>query len=177
MQTFPVKGQRPLKDHKIPQIKALAHQSVKWKNHGVAMMCAEEASHHKTKSLKSVLEILQALEIPPAAWLKTAHAGALKIERPAPGSHYVYVILLFDPDRAKDPFGLYVGESANPPDVRFGQHRRGYKASKAVKKYGISLLPSLFEHINPFSKGQNLEVQAELAEVFRIAGFWLEGGH
>ena len=36
MQTFPVKGQRPLKDRSIAQIKALAHQSVKWKNHGVA---------------------------------------------------------------------------------------------------------------------------------------------
>ena len=141
------------------------------------MLCAEEASHRKTKSLKAAFEILQALKVPPAAWLTKAHAAALKIERPAPGSHYVYVILLFDPDRAKDPFGLYVGESANPPDVRFGQHRCGYKASKAAKKYGISLLPSLYEHINPFSKRENLVVQADLAEVFRTAGFWVEGGH
>ena len=36
MQTFPVKGQRLLKDHSIAQIKALTHQSVKWKNHRVA---------------------------------------------------------------------------------------------------------------------------------------------
>ena len=177
MQTFPVKGQRPLKDRSIAQIKALAHQSAKWKNHGVAMLCAEEASHRKTKSLKAVLEILQALEIPPAAWLKKAHVAALKIERPAPGSRYVDAILLFDANRAKDPFGLYVGESANPPDVRFGQHRSSYKASKAVKKYGICRLPSLYEHINPFSKAKILVVQADLAEVFRTAGFWVEGGH
>jgi len=87
------------------------------------------------------------------------------------------VILLFDPDRAKDPFGLYVGESANPPNVRFGQHRCGYRSSRKVRKWGICLLPSLYEHINPMPKSDRKIVEKALWSAFSVAGFWVEGGH
>lgn len=55
-------------------------------------------------------------------------------------SHSVYVILLRDPRRA-DPWGLYVGQTARDPDWRFDQHRAGYKAGGAARRFGVQLLP------------------------------------
>jgi len=65
MQMNPIKAKRPLKEWSATQIRALAAESVKWKNNGVAMLCAEETSHRKTLVLKSVIKIIQSLDIPP----------------------------------------------------------------------------------------------------------------
>lgn len=92
-------------------------------------------------------------------------------------SHSVYVILLWDPRRA-EPFGLYVGQTARDPDWRFDQHKQGYKASGAVRRFGVRLLPELTAHLNPLRGWESLELEAGLAEEFRRAGVpWVEGGH
>lgn len=44
-------------------------------------------------------------------------------------------------DRMAGKVCLYVGSTANPPEVRWEQHRTGYKSSSIVRKYGKSLLP------------------------------------
>jgi hypothetical protein len=95
----------------------------------------------------------------------------------APGaSHSVYVILLHDPS-AGGRWGLYVGQTSRDPDLRFDQHKAGYKASRAVRRFGIGLLPSLVEHLNPMKGRESVELEAALATGFRNAGIWIEGGH
>lgn len=91
--------------------------------------------------------------------------------------HSVYVILLHDPARGQ-PHGLYVGQTARDPDVRFDQHKAGYRASGAVRRFGMQLLPELVVHLNPLRQWESLELEAALAETFTAAGVrWVEGGH
>jgi hypothetical protein len=87
------------------------------------------------------------------------------------------VILLHDPRRG-ERWGLYVGQTSRDPDWRFDQHKAGYKASGAVKRFGIRLLSDLVEHLNPMSGPESLVMEAALAKAFRASGVpWVEGGH
>lgn len=114
-------------------------------------------------------------------WMTRAKSAALRLGAATarqPGArHSVYVILLHDP-RLIGRWGLYVGQTARDPDWRFDQHKAGYKASGAVKRFGVCLLPELVEHLNPMSGWESLELEASLADAFRAAGVsWVEGGH
>jgi predicted GIY-YIG superfamily endonuclease len=95
-----------------------------------------------------------------------------------PGAgHSVYVVLLRDATMA-GRWGLYVGQTARDPDLRFDQHRAGYKSSGAVRRFGVRLVPELVAHLNPMRRWEALEIEAALAEAFRAAGVaWVEGGH
>ena len=101
------------------------------------------------------------------------HATTLASSR---AKHSVYVVLLHKsafPQR----WGLYVGQTSRDPDWRFDQHKLGYKASGAVKRFGVHLLPELFEHLNPIVQWESLELEAALADAFRKARVeWVEGG-
>jgi predicted GIY-YIG superfamily endonuclease len=91
--------------------------------------------------------------------------------------HRVYVVLLEDRRRACR-WGLYVGETSQDADVRFDQHKTGYKASRYANRFGVRLLPDLVEHLNPMKRWEGLELEAALAEEFRRVGVpWVEGGH
>jgi predicted GIY-YIG superfamily endonuclease len=91
--------------------------------------------------------------------------------------HSVYVVLLHDPRRA-GRWGLYVGQTSRDPDWRFDQHKSGYKASGAVRRFGVRLLPGFVEHLNPMKEWESLDIEAALADAFRDAGIpWIEGGH
>jgi hypothetical protein len=92
-------------------------------------------------------------------------------------AHSVYVVLLHDPRRG-GRWGLYVGQTSRDPDWRFDQHKLGYKASSAVRRFGVRLLPHLFDHLNPMLEWESLELEAALAGAFQDAGVtWVEGGH
>jgi predicted GIY-YIG superfamily endonuclease len=91
--------------------------------------------------------------------------------------HCVYVVLLHDPGR-REAWGLYVGQTVRDPDVRFDQHKAGYKASGVVRRFGVRLLPDMVAHLNPMRRWEALELEAGLAEEFRMAGIpWIAGGH
>jgi predicted GIY-YIG superfamily endonuclease len=114
-------------------------------------------------------------------WMKTAERIALSFGASTRGArraaHSVYVIFLHDGARGGRS-GLYVGQTSRDPDWRFDQHKSGYKASSAVRRYGIRLLPHLYEHLNPLLGWESLELEAGLAEAFQEAGIpWVEGGH
>jgi predicted GIY-YIG superfamily endonuclease len=118
---------------------------------------------------------------PGPAWLAAAERAALSLKattRRARGAgQSVYVVLLFDP-RRDDPWGLYVGQTSRDPDLRFDQHKAGYKASGAARRFGRKLLPELTAHLNPMRRWEALELEAALAEAFQAAGVgWVEGGH
>lgn len=103
--------------------------------------------------------------------------------------HNVYVILL-DSKVAKHPTVLrinpkrdprkpcvYVGMSGLPPEHRFENHKHGYKAAWVVEKYGVRLLPELYEHLNPMPYEAALQMELELAEDLRDEGYTVTGGH
>ena len=114
-------------------------------------------------------------------WMPAASRAALSLRatsfRAAGARHSVYVILLHNPARA--PFrGLYVGQTSRDPDWRFDQHKAGYKASGAVRRFGVRLLPDLVAHLNPLQQWESLDLEAALADASRAAGVpWVEGGH
>ena len=92
-------------------------------------------------------------------------------------AHSVYVVLLHD-SRGPGRWGLYVGQTSREPDLRFDQHRAGYKSSRAVRRFGVRLLPELVAHLNPMMGWEAVDLEATLADAFREAGIaWVEGGH
>jgi predicted GIY-YIG superfamily endonuclease len=114
-------------------------------------------------------------------WIATARRIARSFEAVTAKSrgsrHSVYIILLHD-TRALGRWGLYVGQTARDPDLRFDQHKAGYKASSAVRRFGVRLLPELVEHLNPMKGWESLDLEAAIADAFGKAGIpWVEGGH
>ena len=103
--------------------------------------------------------------------------------------HNVYVILLdpkvarhrtilrMNPKRDPKKPCVYVGMSGLPPEHRFENHKHGYKAAWVVEKYGVRLLPELYEHLNPMPYEAALQMEAELAEDLREEGYTVTGGH
>jgi hypothetical protein len=103
--------------------------------------------------------------------------------------HNVYVILLSD-TVAKHPSILrlnpkrdhlkpcvYVGMTGLPVDHRFENHKNDYKSAWVVRKYGARLMPELYEHLNPMPFEAAVQMELELAEDLRAAGYTVTGGH
>ena len=114
-------------------------------------------------------------------WMPRALRAARALRATTTGtrgaSHSVYVVLLHDRRRG-EPFGLYVGQTSRDPDLRFDQHKTGYKASRHVNRFGVMLLPDLVAHLIPLRRWEAIDLEAALAEEFRKAGVpWVEGGH
>jgi hypothetical protein len=103
--------------------------------------------------------------------------------------HNVYVVLLKDAVRKhpsilrlnpkRDPLKpcVYVGMTGIPVDHRFENHKNGYKSAWVVRKYGLRLMPELYEHLNPMPFEAAVEMESELAEELRAAGYTVTGGH
>ena len=114
-------------------------------------------------------------------WLEKAGRVARRYKATTRGArgagHSVYLILLHD-RRGLERWGLYVGQTSRDPDWRFDQHKSGYKASGAVRRFGVRLLPDLVAHLNPMRAWEALELERALAEGFLAADVpWVEGGH
>lgn len=114
-------------------------------------------------------------------WMLAPEKAAKRLRASTTGMrgarHALYVALLNDP-RELGRWGLCVGETTLDPDFRFDQHKTGYKASRHVNRFGVRLLPQLFEHFNPLHRWEAVELEPALAEAFQRAGVpWVEGGH
>jgi len=106
-----------------------------------------------------------------------------------PFHHNVYVILLSDavarhrsilrlnPKRNPLKPCVYVGMTGIPVDHRFENHKNGYKAAWIVRKYGVRLMPELYEHLNPMPFEAAVQMETELAEDLRADGYTVTGGH
>ena len=102
--------------------------------------------------------------------------------------HNVYVVLLSkhalkDPsvlrrNPNRDPLkpAIYVGLTGLPVDHRFENHKNGYKSARLVRKYGVRLLPELYEHLNPMPYEHAAQMEKDLAEDLRIQGYGVCGG-
>jgi hypothetical protein len=97
--------------------------------------------------------------------------------------HSVYVIEL-DPKvlkdrkfRAANPGHdpakpcLYIGATGMSPQMRFVNHKRGYKSNRYAKKFGLHLRPDLFEFYNPMPYKAAIALEVELAMGLREDGY------
>ena len=102
--------------------------------------------------------------------------------------HHVYVVLLdakaakdrkilkANPKREKTKPCVYVGMTGLSPEERFQNHKNGIKAARVVQKFGVRLLPELYECFNPMPFEAAAEMERELAEELRAKGYTVAGG-
>jgi len=76
-----------------------------------------------------------------------------------------------NPDRRLDKPCVYVGMTGRAPEERLEQHRRGFKASSLVKRFGLSLIPRLYLRWNPMTYEQAKKKEVELAQRLRKRGY------
>ena len=86
-------------------------------------------------------------------------------------------ILRANPKRDPRKPCVYVGMSGLLPEHRFENHRHGYKSAWVVRKYGLRLLPELYEHLNPMPYQAAAQMERDLAEDLRNEGYTVTGGH
>lgn len=103
--------------------------------------------------------------------------------------HSVYVILLdsaaarlaavraANPGRRRGQPCVYVGMTGLTPEARFANHKQGLKAASVVRRHGLRLLPELYAHLNPMPYEAAVQMEQDLAEDLRQAGFTVTGGH
>jgi hypothetical protein len=107
-----------------------------------------------------------------------------------PGQHHNVYVVLLDPAAARlravraanphrDPKQLcvYVGMTGLTPEARFANHKHGIKAASVVKRYGVRLLPGMYAHLNPMPFDVAAQMEQDLAEDLRRAGYTVTGGH
>ena len=95
---------------------------------------------------------------------------------PAKGHHSVYVVYLRNP-RGDGKAGYYVGLTGLSPEKRFQNHKQGIKSAGVVKRFGVRLVPRLYEHLNPMPYLKAKEMEVFLAESLRKRGYLVYGGH
>ncbi len=103
--------------------------------------------------------------------------------------HNVYVVLLdaavgqlrrsraLNPKRDPQKPCLYVGMTGLSPEERFRNHQQGLKSAGCVERYGIKLLPEFYAHLNPMPYQAAAQMEMDLAEDLRRAGYTVLGGH
>jgi predicted GIY-YIG superfamily endonuclease len=121
--------------------------------------------------------------------MKRRTYAKIRAASPAAHHHHVYVVLLaapvaklrkvkaINPKRDTKLPSVYVGMTGLPPEERFQNHKKGIKASAFVTRYGLRLLPELYEHLNPMPFAAAVEMERDLAEDLRKAGYTVTGGH
>lgn len=97
--------------------------------------------------------------------------------------HCVYVIELdnvvmkdkrfreANPDFCNKKLCVYVGMTGLSPEQRFQNHREGNKSNKYAHRYGMRLLPELYEIHNPMTYKQAQTKECELADMLRSCGY------
>ncbi len=139
--------------------------------------CLAAANARRLRTFRSVAAALfPQRKLDPIARLDEAQVITRSINKTTAGGHHVYVILL-DGFAAKSRYGFYVGESRYRPENRATQHFAGIYAAGSARRMGLCLMPSLYEHLNPLSRTEAKQIEAELADKLREAGFNIRGGH
>jgi len=121
--------------------------------------------------------------------MKRRTLKTLRPKRRPADHHNVYVVLLNaavskirevraanrDHDRRRPC--VYVGMTGLTPEERFANHKAGIKDAWVVKHYGIRLLPELYAHLNPMPYEAAVQMERDLAQDLRRAGYIVTGGH
>lgn len=86
-------------------------------------------------------------------------------------------VLLANPNRKSEKPVVYVGLTGLIPEERFANHKQGIKSSSLVRRFGIRLLPDLYAHLNPMPYAAAAQMEKDLTEDLRRAGYTVLGGH
>jgi hypothetical protein len=98
-------------------------------------------------------------------------------KKPAAGGHHsVYVVYLRNPS-GDGKAGYYVGMTGLTPEERFLNHKRGVKAARVVRQFGVRLVPRLYAHLNPMTYRRAAVMEGLLADSLRKRGYQVFGGH
>ena len=76
-----------------------------------------------------------------------------------------------NPDCSPDLPCVYVGLTGLTPEERFARHKAGVQYSRIVKRYGVRLLPAMYEYLNPMPYEAAAEMEADLADDLRAQGY------
>lgn len=76
-----------------------------------------------------------------------------------------------NPDYIEGKPCVYVGMTGLDPDLRFDKHMAGIQSNAYVFRYGIRLLPDLYEGFNPMTRDDAAEREIEIGIDLRSAGF------
>jgi len=121
--------------------------------------------------------------------MKRRTLNQLRARRKPEQHHHVYVVLLEpavgnfrkvrteNPERNPEKPCVYVGMTGLTPEERFANHKAGIKDASLVKNYGVRLLPELYAHLNPMPFTAAAQMEMDLAEDLRRAGYTVTGGH
>lgn len=102
--------------------------------------------------------------------------------------HSVYVVLLkpqaardrrilrANPNRDPAKPCVYVGMTGLKPETRFANHKSGLKAARVVQRFGVRLLPELYEWLNPMPFEAAMRMEKDLASDLRRQGYTVTGG-
>ena len=90
----------------------------------------------------------------------------------------VYVVQLEGVPRGtgKD---VYVGMTRQTPEEKYADHKSGKRAAKKiVTRYGVKLLPKLYDHLNPLTREEADRLEKEtLPRELTAKGFKVYGAH
>ena len=96
--------------------------------------------------------------------------------------HNVYVIelspgVLYDKKFVQENWGFkrslpcyYVGMTGLTPEERFDNHKEHYKSSRIAYKYGVRLVPELYEKYNPMTYKEAVKKEIELTDELKKQG-------
>jgi hypothetical protein len=76
-----------------------------------------------------------------------------------------------NPDGGPPAPCVYVGMTGLSPDVRFDKHKAGIQANRFVQRYGLRLLPRLYECYNPMPYEAAADMEVELAIALKEQGY------
>jgi len=66
---------------------------------------------------------------------------------------------------------FYVGQTCRNPELRFKQHKGGFKSNNFAKKYGLCLRKRKYKRYNPIKTREEAEkIESKLAEKLRRKG-------
>ena len=88
----------------------------------------------------------------------------------------MYVVYLRNP-KGDGRAAYYVGMTGLSPEQRFTNHKNGVKAARIVRRFGERLVPRLYAHLNPMPFEAAAQMEIDLAEDLRRAGYTVTGGY
>ena len=110
-------------------------------------------------------------------------------EAPAKTFHHSVYVILLDPSALQHPSILrlnpnrdpakpcvYVGMTGLAVQDRFQNHKKGEKSAWVVERYGLRLMPELYEYLNPMPFEAAAQMDKDLAEDLRGEGYTVAGG-
>lgn len=168
----------------IPDARMPADELIVLATHAASLMDFETVTdcwnilraRSRARPVRRLEQAVAEMEAAPVEWLDVARSVCSRFHRTSKGNHHLYAVLL-DGFVAKGRFGVYIGESRYTPARRLAQHLEGVRASGVVLRRGVTLLPSLVEHLNPLARQEARELESELARALKATGIETRGGH